>query len=516
MTGDITPFIIRIQTALEKGGIEGAKTELAALTAEAEKSKKANEGASGSSDKLGQSVGKAAELTGNLSAAMANGGPAAQQMSAGMRTLSVIINTLTQPGAGGIAGLATLLTGAAVAAYVAYDKKVEESRKQLVKWREDLHANFIKSREEGLGKSAAQFDELSKAMDAATAARNRLSAAEAAADSAEKGARLADITLREKQAQLGLKSGDELSAAKVSARFAKERRDLEAEYAAIDSDRELKAKGADLTDNESRLRVAEAKQVEFRKDLDRLRDDLARNEKGRKDNAGAKAPMKQVYSTELGPGGEEVGVLHNEIDRTRQFELDSILKKDLEKLKPLYEKAAKDYMSAIDATVAQEVAVKAAKMDYATAQKKNETVSRFTPAINAVETASEEKGIGEKQAEVNVALFHGRLESLKGDARNTYGASRAYADRVDASRLKSFGMNSPTYRDAQREDKAAEDVANKAKSYLDALQALEEKVKNTPFEEMTKSVQATNRRLDQIAKGLNELKAQTARPGSGG
>jgi hypothetical protein len=47
MAGDITPFVIRIQTALEKGGVEGAKAELAELTAEAKKNADQSKGTAG-------------------------------------------------------------------------------------------------------------------------------------------------------------------------------------------------------------------------------------------------------------------------------------------------------------------------------------------------------------------------------------------------------------------------------------------------------------------------------------
>ncbi len=515
MAGDITPFVIRIQTSLEKGGVEGAKAELAELTAEAKKASEANKQTSGSADKLGQSVSRAAELTGNLSASLAQGGPAAQQMSAGLRSLGSVATAIQ----GGVVGIATVALAAVVNGFVAWDKKVKASEETVKKWRENLHENFRKANEERLDQLGSKYDDLKKSIDATAEAYNRLSAAQAAADSAEKAARLADINLREKQAHAGLKEGDQVSAAKVTSQFAQERRDVEAEYSIADAQRELAAKDRAIQALDARATVTEREIVDLKAEMEKQRTNIEGIGNARKSLESAPPILKSVVTSPgANYGGQPIySMLPNTAAEKVRSERIAEYRNDEKAIITSYEKAGASLIKLIDAKTAQQVEAKALQIERSASDKKLSTAVDVMPKINAEDTSAEAREIRKQQEQANMGLFRGRFDSLRRDSQSAAVGLRAYANQVDPERIgREFGRDSASYRDAKRIDEVAERKAKQAEALPGTISALEERVKKLPMEEASRSVKNISALLDRHERELNNLKSILARPGSGG
>jgi hypothetical protein len=519
MAGDITPFIIRIQTALEKGGIEGAKTELAALTAEAEKSKKANEGASGSSDKLGQSVGKSAELVGSLTSAMAAGGPEAQQMGAGLRVLKAIV----EGSSAGIMGLATVLVGAGVSAYVSYRGKVEEAKKKLEEFYAQIETNKRAQDAAGVDRMAGQYDALRKSVDEVTSAQDRLNQAQASADNAEKAARMADITLREKQAQNALKKDDTVGSAKVSAKFAGERRDLETEYAVRDAERSAAAKASALSDSEAKLRISGADVESNKQALAEFEARIRKVNEALYDLYGSGAPTKKQARYESVPGSP--GVLRvsgydTVVDKDEQSKRATRLQTQLKGtdkepgLEANYNKVAVLIAAALERQAKEAVEVQARRIEAEAAVKVFDTTRQMTPRINAEETTAEGRKVREVTADRNQQLFRGRLEQTRRSSEQNYQSRSRDAAMIDASDFRRVGGR--TYQEAKGIDKERDKQAAEAKRLMEAAKALEEQIKAMDPAALTRTFTSVSRKLDQLDKAIKDMDARAKRPGSGG
>jgi hypothetical protein len=517
MSDNITPYIIRIQTALEKGGVQGAKDELAALTAETEKAKKSTDDAGKSSANMGQSVGKAAELTGSLTAAMAAGGPEAQQLGAGLRVLKAIV----EGSSAGLMGLATVLVGAGVSAYVAYRNGVEESKKKLAEFLAQIEANKRAQDAAGVDRMAGQYDVLRKSVDEATAATDRLNQAQAAADSAEKAARMADITLREKQAQNALKKDDTIGSAKVSAQFAGERRNLETEYAIRDAERNAKAKASAQSDAEYKLSITENRDIPIAKG--KLADFEARIREVNEalyDLYGAGAPKKEVVDKISGTGIATTVTWKTVVDKEKQDKQAALLQEKLKGtdkepgLEANYSETAAVLASAFERQKKEAIEVQARRIESQAANKQFDTTRGMTPRINAEESAAEARNVREVTADRNQALFRGRLEQTRRSAEQNYEGRTRDAVMIDAGDFKRVGGQS--YQDAKSLDKERDRQAAEAKRLMDTAKALEEQIKNMDPAALTRTFTAVSRKLDQLDKAIKDMDARAKRPGSGG
>jgi len=512
---------IAVESSADLQALADSKTALNELAAQEKKSgdvskdsgdkkKKAGE----ETRQYGQAAGRAAELTASLSGAMGQGGPAAAQMGAGLRVLKALV----EGSSAGLTGMATILVGMGVSAWVSYNNKVEESKKKIAEFKLQLQDNAREIQMSHMSELAQQHDKLRSAIDSEADAYNRLSSARASVDNAEKGSRLADITLKEKQAQFALKPGDEVGAAKVSAEFSKQRRDLDTEYQIKDARRSAEQKDHELAAAQERLEVTQKQEAELAKQLEQTKAQVLALSQEKVDLFGSKAPTKQVIDpmSAGGYGGavQYKTVIDEEKRKRRIAEIDNQLQgsKDTPGLTENFGKLS-DALAAIVVQKAKEkIEAEARQLEADAALKTLSTVNTMNPRIDAADTALEGKNLDQVKAQANLAKFHGGIEAARRSAENVLEAKMSVADSIDASGFKKFGLNSPTYRDAQKVDKEADKQAAKAKQLADATKALEEQVKAMDPEVLTKSLVSLTAKLANLNKAVEDLKKQQARP----
>lgn len=476
-----------------------------------DKKKKAGE----ETQKYGQAAGRAAELTASLSGAMGQGGPASAQMGAGLRVLKALMEGTSA----GLTGMATILLGAGVSAWVSYNNKVEESKKKIAEFKLQMQDNAREIQMSRMSDLADQHDKLRAAIDSEADAYNRLSSARAAVDNAEKGSRLADITLKEKQARFALKPGDEVGAARVSAEFAGQRRDLETEYAIKEARRTAEQKNHELAAAQEKLATSQKQEAELAKQLEATKAQVLALSQEKVDLFGAKAPMREQVETRMGPGGIPITtsrqmVVDEEARKRRAAQIDNQLQgsKDTPGLTEDFGKLS-DALAAIVVQKAKEkIEAEARQLEADAANKNLSTVNTMNPRIDAADSALEGKSLAQVTAQANLAKFGGDIESARRSAENVLDAKQSVADSIDASGFKKFGLNSPTYRDALKVDKEADKQAAKAKQLADATKALEEQVKAMDPEVLTKSLVSLTAKLANLNKAVEDLKKQQARP----
>lgn len=532
MSDNITPFIIRIQTALEKGGIEGAKDELAALTAESKKSADQSQASSGSMQRLGSSASQAAGMMGNLSSAMASGGQQASQMGGAMSAAGAILTGLQ----GGIMGVASIIAAAGVSMWIKYNKKVEESTQLLKDWRENLHEKFREANEERLTKLGEQYDETKARIDALSSAYDRLAAAQASVDSAEKAARLADINLREKEALAAIEEDPalkrknpeaaakqaELMRAEASNLAAQERRALEQEFEVRSAQQAVGKKEMEAGELNARSVITDKEIAALKAEMQRQKTLLEKITKERASLENAPLATKQaLIKPSMGPYDpavygqvEDTDAMQVRRDRIRQLSADekSILGDGKEK--GSYEKLAEALLKLIDTRSAQQVEAKALGMETAAAERNLAVAQTVSPRMNAAESAISDRDLERQHIEANRAVVGGRLQDVLAGARTNYESSRVQAAQFDASDYKR--TNRATYGDAQRIDRDLDRKALEAKRLLDAAVSLQQQVDGMNFDELARALASITRRLDALDKSVKDAASRAARPGSGG
>jgi len=517
---------IAVETTSDNKGIDDTTAAVKNLAAEEKKSGEASKESgdkkkkSGEdTQKLGQAAGRAAELTASLTGAMGQGSPAAAQMGAGLRVLKGIV----EGSSAGLTGLATILIGAGVSAFISYNNKVEESKKKIQEFKLQLQDNAREIQMSHMSDLAQQHDKLRAAIDSEADAYNRLSAARAAVDNAEKGSRLADITLKEKQAQLALKPGDEIGAAKVSAQFSGQRRDLDTEYLIKDATRTAEQKNHELAATQERLATTQKQEAELAKQLETAKAQVLDLGQNKVDLFGKDAPMKDdwrdagAFSSKGGNFGDKQRQILDEKEQKRRADLiDNQLygSKDgkVAGLMDNVGKIADDLAALAIQKTKEKIEAEARQLEADAANKNLSTVNTMNPRIDAADTALEGKSLSQVTAQANLAKFRGGIESARRSAENVLDAKQSVADSIDASGFKKFGLNSPTYRDAQKVDKEADKQAAKAKQLADATKALEEQVKAMDPEVLTKSLVILTAKLANLNKAVEDLKKQQARP----
>jgi len=121
-------------------------------------------------------------------------------------------------------GIATVMAGLAVSAFMKWRNAVAEAERKLEEFRKKNIENEAAMRNANFGKSIEEHGKLRAVIDAAVNAYSRQFSAQAALDNAEKGWRMAEFTLQEKEAMNALDPDGELGRSKVTVAFAEKRR----------------------------------------------------------------------------------------------------------------------------------------------------------------------------------------------------------------------------------------------------------------------------------------------------
>jgi len=457
---------LKIDTEYDGKGADAAAKDIEKIGKASKKAGEEQDKAGKHAQQFGQSTGRAAEMVGSLTGAMGQSGPAAARMGAGLR----VIKALAEGSAGGLAGLATVLVGMGVSAWVTYQRKVEEGRKKLAEFAAQIEANKRAQDAAGVEKLAGQYDVLRAAIDDSTAAQNRLNQAQAAADNAEKAARMADITLREKQAMSGIKEGDTVGAARVSAQFASERRDLEAEYALRDAERTAHAKAQALSDAEAKLRITEQMDVlRAKEEKQKFEDQMRRVNEDLADLYGPGAPMKTLMmplsAVNLGAKAPEpIKVVDKEEQekraaalRNQLVEVDKDGKPTGRGLEPAYRAAAEALAAAIDRMAKEKVEVQARRIEAEAAVQVYDTTRDMTPRINAADAALEQRDILKQQWGQRLVDLRRRASSASSSLSARSASLSAAAEAFDPQRADyphQGAWNQAKIRDRRMDDQA--------------------------------------------------------------
>lgn len=504
-------LIMRIKSLFDGAGSKEAVAVTEELTKKTNDAGKSAKGFADNSSKMGQAVGKAAELTGNLSNALGHGGKEAQQMGAAMR----VLNALIQGSAGGLMGLATLIIGAGVAAWVAYQNKVAEAKQKLVAFRDQIDSNKRSIENSAVERMAGQYDVLRKAIDDATDAQSRLNTARAAADNAEKAARLADVDLREKEDSLKLKPGDDLGRAKITAKYSGERRGIETEYAVKDAEREAFAAAQVYEDAQRKKSISDADVKNARDKLDQLEAEIRSVNEQIADLTGNGAPMKEmpIYGpTDMMSGVPTIAGYKKVVDTEEQTKQIEQKRKQLNGddktpgLDAIYMKAAETMSAAIERAAKEQVGVEVSKINAQTAVKKYDTANQFLPKLNAADAATDKKSIDALNAQKNLELLNGRMDRVLQMAQNNAAVKQQAAAEIDAAPFKRFGGQ--TYHDAKNLDQKRDREAAEAKKLLASLNAMKAGIEKLPFDQMTRVVNQINSRLEKFESALNNMPFQ--------
>lgn len=497
---------ISVETTADPKGIVESEKGLQKLNKAADDTNKKTKGAANETKQFGQVAGKAAELTGNLSNALNQGGPAAQKMGASMRSLGAIINGLQ----GGIAGLATLAIGLAIAAWVKYQNSVEAAKKKI----EEFNAT---QREKGLAKQqteiralSEEYDALTRSLKGASEAQEALWAAWDKADSANRKMLLAEITYNEKLAMSKIDPDSktaEVDTAKVKARYSARRADVNLEYDARASIRNIdRAQG-----NEQDIRREMGVQAGALDQLQQKQESLASQKKAAEDaienaimNETDAAAMKKTIDTnkQLLEGSNGVpGVVKQLEEVSGQLkEISAAMAKNETLLKP----AA--------------IQTRAAQVEY-------DALAASGPAVNALDASMDQRAIKKQQAQANLELYRGRLDKTLQDTQTRYDAQRAAAAQFDAKDYRGAGYRERNWA-ANHDRELDRDAADTGRS-LESLKGLKKKIEGATQKEAEAWVRSVERVLDTQDKRnaefwraanqrINDIEARAKRPGSGG
>lgn len=276
---------LKIETAYDGKGSKEAIDEVNKLNDATKKTDQTNKEFSASINQSGQSLGRAAQTAGSLATALDAGGPAASKMGGAVRGLSSIVSGATQ----GIAGLASVLMAAALTAYIKYQQKVEEAKEALLKFREEVDKNKLALQQTEISNISTFYNDLSSAIDKASASQARLNQAMAAADSVEKAERMALLDLEEKRSLNQLPAGDSLARSETSASFATQRRELDQEFAARSAERVAETAAKALADALEKSKIAGLAVANTRESLGSVDDQ----------RAAAQAELGALYTTNI-------------------------------------------------------------------------------------------------------------------------------------------------------------------------------------------------------------------------
>lgn len=381
---------VKIETAYDGKGSKEAINEVNKLNDATKQTDQTNKQFSASINQSGQSLGRAAETAGSLATALDAGGPAASKMGGAVRGLSSIVSGATQ----GIAGLASVLMAAALTAYIKYQKKVEEAKEALLKFREEVDANKLALQQTEISNISTFYNDLSSAIDKASASQARLNQAMAAADSVEKAERMALLDLEEKRSLNQLPAGDSLARSETSASFATQRRELDQEFQARSAERVAETAAKALADALEKSKIAGLAVSNTRESLGSVDDQ----------RAAAQAELGALYTTKIptkkvnvnqGPMGHSspVTVIDKKTQNAEALRLKKLLYDD-----PKYgtpggpkdpgglEGQYKDLAAALAANTEQlranEIEAQAARIIAESAVRQYDTVSNINPLLN--------------------------------------------------------------------------------------------------------------------------------------
>lgn len=206
---------LKIKTEYDGKGSEAAAKAVDGLAKSADKAGRAQASAGKQAQQLGQSTGRAAEMVGSLTGAMGQAGPAAARLGAGLR----VIKALAEGSAGGLMGIATVLVGAGVSAWAAYQRKVEQSRKELQDFVQEMTDRKIAEGARQIDAIASGFSRVEKAISSARAAQSELAAAWDDLNRAGQEVTQMELDRREKAVLARIPPGDTAAAAAVRAKY---------------------------------------------------------------------------------------------------------------------------------------------------------------------------------------------------------------------------------------------------------------------------------------------------------
>jgi hypothetical protein len=498
---------ISVETTADTKGIVESEKGLQKLNKTADDTNKKTKGASEGTKQFGQVAGKAAELTGNLSNALNQGGPAAQQMAAGMRSLGAALNGLQ----GGKLGLITLAIGLAITLWVKYQNAVEAAKKKI----EEFNAT---QREKGLAKQqteiralSEEYDALTRSLKGASEAQEALWAAWDKADSANRKMLLAEITYNEKLAMSKIDPDSktaEVDTAKVKARYSARRADVNLEYDARASIRNIdRAQGY-----EQDIRREMGVQAGALDQLQQKQESLAAQKKAAED---------AIENATLRPTAD-AAAMKKTIDTNKQLLEGSNgvpgVVKQLEEVS--------GQLKEISAAMAKnETLLKPAAIQTRAAQVEYDALAASGPAINALDASMDQRAIKKQQAQANLELYRGRLDKTLQDTQARYDAQRAAAAQFDAKDYRGAGSRERTW--ASNHDRELDrDAADTGRS-LESLKGLKKKIEGATQKEAEAWVRSVERVLDTQDKRnsefwraanqrINDIEARAKRPGSGG
>ena len=376
----VNEIILKIKALFEGKGAEQAEQKLKDL-GEASKSASVDVNKMGISikdtsgrsvvdvNRMGSSFKGAAGLAGQMNAALAQGGPEAQKLAGGMRLLGGVINGLQ----GGIMGILTVVAGLAVSAFMKWRNSVAEAEKKLEEFRKKNLEAEAELRRVNFDKSIEEHGKLRAAIDAVVSAYSRQFSAQAALDNAEKGWRMAELTMLEKEAVNALDPDDDLGRAKVTADFAERRRNIDYEYQRKDAERKLEE--SIVTSDAAAKRAA----VTF-SELGEIERQIKEAEIVR----GALTGERRVVSTQR----ENIGARDKRLE-----ELDGNLKDINDEIKGLTDTARKlKQQWEADKGASNE------KFALSQAMRTNlRTVETFQPGINAADAAAARRDIAQRE-----------------------------------------------------------------------------------------------------------------------
>ncbi|MDA3925203.1 MAG: hypothetical protein PF904_10955 [Kiritimatiellae bacterium] len=389
---NIAPFIIKIQTALEKDGIDGAQRELDKLSKQTTKTTKTTKGLTVQTKAAGSATSQAAGMVGQLAQGLGASGGAAGKFGGQIGFAGAAVSGLT----GGIGGLFAVMGAAALGAWLKYQNHVEAAKKKLEEHRLEVAANKLAIEQFANDKLSAYYNNVATAIDEVAAAQDRLNQARAAADSAEKADRMASITLAEKEEMNKLKLDDTDGQARTTSKFATQRRDLEQEYAQKDADRSLEKSIRDLNNTIEKSGVADSAEKRaslnagsLDKNISELNDKINRlyttdAPQKRLESAGGYNPSGLPL-----PGSGSTFVTDTEAQKKQADDL----KKQRDELVTEFKRTIETQAAAIKQQDRLSVEVKALAIETEAAKKRMSTVAKTTPRINDATDFAEDRAV---------------------------------------------------------------------------------------------------------------------------
>jgi hypothetical protein len=382
---------MKIDTSYNGTGTKAAAKGIENLGTKQKTATKSSKALTSQTQALGSKTSQAAGMVGQLAQGLGASGGAAGKFGGTIGFAGAAVSGLT----GGIGGLLAVIGAGAIAAWIKWNNKVALAKETLRKFREEIDKNKLAMQQAKLTTLSTFYNDLTTAIDQASAAQSRLNQAMAAADSVEKAERMAQLELEEKKALNKIAPDKSLARSETAASFATKRRELDQEFNERSYKRVSEATARALDDATKKQSVAETAVNKTKREMREIDDQRTDAYAALGALYTTNKPMKTInmpggYNPSGMPLPGQSGQTQIVDKEAQKAEADRLEKKlyGEKGLDATYKKLAEVLAENSKQLEANKSEIKAAAMNAASATRQNKTITKINPEISKQETAA--------------------------------------------------------------------------------------------------------------------------------